>query len=47
MLRSNSKQSEESVCSQSWKRKEAYGGEDLQKRKVLSLKWTSEGVMEY
>jgi len=23
-----------------------YGGKDLQKRKVLSLEWKSEGVME-
>ena len=23
-----------------------YGGKDLQKRKVLSLKWKSEGVMD-
>ena len=23
-----------------------YGGEDLQKRKVLSLEWKSEGVMD-
>jgi len=44
MLRSNSKQSEESVCSQSWKRKEAYG---FAEKEGLSLKWTSEGVMEY
>ena len=27
--------------------KEGYGGKDLQKRKVLSLEWKSEGVMEY
>ena len=26
---------------------EGYGGKDLQKRKVLSLEWKSEGVMEY
>ena len=24
----------------------AYGGKDLQKRKVLSLEWKSEGVMD-
>ena len=27
--------------------KEGSGGKDLQKRKVLSLEWTSEGVMQY
>ena len=27
--------------------KEGYGEKDLQKRKVLSLEWKSEGVMEY
>ena len=26
--------------------KEGYGGKDLQKRKVLSLEWKSEGVMD-
>ena len=26
-----------------WRRKEGYGGVDLQKRKVLSLEWNSEG----
>ena len=26
--------------------KEDYSGKDLQKRKVLSLEWESEGVME-
>ena len=26
--------------------KEGYGGEDLQKRKVLSLEWKSKGVMD-
>jgi len=26
--------------------KESYSGKDLQKRKVLSLKWHSKGVME-
>ena len=26
---------------------EGYCGKDLQKRKVLSLEWKSEGVMEY
>jgi len=37
MLRSISKQSEESVVSPE-EEKEGYGGKDLQKRKVLSLK---------
>jgi len=27
---------------QSWKRKEGYGGKDLQKSKVLSLEWRSD-----
>jgi len=26
---------------------EGYGGKDLQRRKVFSLGWKSEGVMEY
>ena len=39
MLRSNSKQSRE-------EEKKCYGGKDLQKRKVLSLDWKSEGVIE-
>ena len=30
-------------CDQSWKSKEGYGGKDLQKSKVLSLEWESEG----
>ena len=35
-------------CSESWRRKrKGYGGKDLQKRKVLSLEWKSEWVMEY
>ena len=45
MLRSNGKQSGESV-SQSERRKGGYGGKDLQKRKVLSLEWKSEGVTD-
>jgi len=45
MLRSISKQSGESV-SQSERRKGGYVGKDLQKRKVLSLEWKSEGVMD-
>jgi len=32
-------------CSQYWRRKEDYDGEDLQKKKVLSLEWKW-GVME-
>jgi len=40
MLRNNSKQSGESMYSESWKRKrKGCGGKDLQKRKVLSLEW--------
>jgi len=47
MLRSKSKQSGD-PCSESWRRKkEGCGGKDLQKRKVLSLEWKSEWVMEY
>jgi len=30
-------------CDQSWRRKEGYVGKDLQKSKVLSLEWRSEG----
>ena len=33
--------------SQSWRRKGKLRGKDLQKRKVLSLEWKSEGVIEY
>ena len=32
--------------SQSGRRKVGYGGKDLQKRKVLSLEWKSEGVID-
>ena len=40
--------SPENPWSQSWKKKkEGYGGKDLQKREVLSLEWKSDGVMEY
>jgi len=28
------------------KKMEGYGGKDLQKKKVLSLEWKSEGVMD-
>jgi len=30
-----------------YEEKDSYGGKDLQKRKVLSLEWESEWVMEY
>jgi len=48
MLRSVSKQSGESMyCVVSpEEEKRAYGGRDLQKRKVLCLEWKSDGVME-
>ena len=45
MLRSIGKQSVESVESVQEKKMVGYGGKDLQKRKVLSLEWKSEGVM--
>ena len=45
MLGSISKQSRESVESV-WKKKKSYGEKDLQKRKVLSLEWKIEGVMD-
>ena len=44
MLRSIAKQSGESMESvRKKKRRKGYGGKDLQKRKVLSLEWKSEG----
>ena len=43
MLRSIGKQSGESVESVPKKKREAAGGKDLQKRKVLSVEWKSEG----
>jgi len=46
MLRSNSKQSGESVESVLKKKKKGCGGKDLQKTKVLRLEWKSEWVME-
>jgi len=46
MLRSIGKQSGESVESVQEKKRLGYGGKDLQKRKVLSLGWKSEGVMD-
>jgi len=47
MLRSNSKQSGESMWWILKKKKEWLREKDLQKRKVLSLEWKSEWVMEY
>ena len=47
MLRSISKQSGKSVESVLKKKKKGCGGKDLQKRKVLSLEWKSEWVMEH
>jgi len=44
MLRSIGKQSGESV--ESVRKKVGYGGKELQKWKVLSLEWKSEGVMD-
>jgi len=32
-------------CDQYWRKKEVYGGKDLQKSKVLSLEWRSEGYL--
>ena len=46
MLRSIGKQSGESLESVQEKKKVGYGGKDLQKRKVLSLQWKIEGVMD-
>ena len=48
MVRSISKQSGESVDRGVIPEEEkvGYGGKDLQKRKVLSLQWKSEGVMD-
>ena len=45
MLRSIGRQSGESGVSPEAE-KEGYGGKDLQKRKVLSVEWKSEEVME-
>ena len=44
MLRNIGKQSGDTV--ESVQEKKGYGGKDLQKRKVLSLEWESEGVMD-
>ena len=46
MLRSIGKQSGESVGVSPGEEMVGYGGKDLQKRKVLSLEWKSEGVMD-
>ena len=46
MLRSIGKRSGVSVKSVQEKKKVGYGGKDLQKRKVLSLEWKSEGVVD-
>ena len=46
MLRSNSKQSGESTQTVLKKKRKGCGGKDLQKRKVLSLEWEIEWVME-
>ena len=43
MLRSEVNSLQGNPCDQSWRRKEGYGGKDLQKSKVLSLEWRSEG----
>ena len=47
MLRSVSKQSGEFMQSDMKMKNRCYGRKDLQKRKVLSLEWKSEEVMEY
>jgi len=47
MLRSISKQSGGIHVVSPGEEKEGCSAKDLQKRKVLSLKWKSEGVMEY
>ena len=46
MLRRNSKSLGESMWSVLKKKRKGCGGKDLQKRKVLSLEWKSEWVME-
>ena len=47
MLRSIGKQSGNGICGVSpEEEKEGCGGKDSQKRKVLSLDWKSEGVMD-
>jgi len=43
MLRSEVDSLQGNPCDQSWRRKEGYGGKDLQKSKVLSLEWRIEG----
>ena len=44
MLGCIGKQSAGNPWIQSWRKKEGYGGKILQKRKVMSLEWKSEGV---
>jgi len=44
-IRKQSGKSVESVCPE--EEEQVYGGKDLQRRKVLSLEWKSEGLMEY
>ena len=46
MLCSNSKQFGRIHVVSPDEEKEGYGGKDLQKRKVLSLEWKNEGVMD-
>jgi len=46
MLRNIGKQSGESTYSQSWRRKGRLRREEFEKRKVLSLEWKSEWVMD-
>jgi len=45
MLRSISKRSRDIHGVSAEEEKEDYSGKDLQKRKVLSLEWKSEGVV--
>jgi len=47
MIRSNSKQSGGIHVVKTKEKKKGCGGKDLQKKKVLSLEWKSEWVMEY
>jgi len=47
MLRNNSKQSGNPCSEYLRRKKKGCSGKDLQKRKVLSLEWKSEWVMEY
>jgi len=47
MLEVNSKSSLGNPYGETWGKKKGCSGKDLQKKKVLSLKWKSEWVMEY